>query len=471
MSMPLPEQTLGILVVDDDEGLAASLAKVLRQRYPSVHAALSGTEAIAVLSREKQICVALVDLLMPVVDGLGVLDYVRQSRPDVSVILMTGFGTIETAVEAIKRGAEDYITKPFDTETILKRVSRVMELHELKARVAQLEGQSESESPFAKMIAGSSGMRGVLGRARVAAQSAAPVLIVGETGTGKELLARAIHRASPRAARPFIPVNCAAIPQELVESELFGHRKGSFTGAVADHLGLFQAAHGGTLFLDEIADLPLGAQAKLLRVLEGGEVRPVGETKALHVDVRVISACNRPLAELAGDGLREDLFFRISTIVIQVPPLRQRREDLYLLTEHFLRQFTQLYGRSISLDRAALDALLAYSFPGNVRELSHILESAVAVSTENPQLIKERDLGPLMRAQSPSASLSASVAADCSLESMEKFAIRQALRIASGNKSQAAELLGLSRGSLYRKLREHGIESESLRSDDAPRSN
>jgi transcriptional regulator with PAS, ATPase and Fis domain len=309
-------------------------------------------------------------------------------------------------------------------------------------------------------------MRSVLGRARVAAQSAAPVLIVGETGTGKELLARAIHRASPRKVRPFIPVNCAAIPQELAESELFGHRRGAFTGAVADHFGLFQAAHGGTLFLDEIVDLPLGAQAKLLRVLEGGEIRPVGETTALHVDVRILSACNRPLAEIAGGSLREDLFFRISTIVIQVPPLRQRHEDLYLLSEKFLQQLTQRYGRSISLDRAALDTLLAYSFPGNVRELSHILESAVAVSTENPQVIKERDIGPLLRAQAPSAAFSVGVAADCSLESMEKFAIRQALRIASGNKSQAAELLGLSRGSLYRKLREHGLETESLRGDE-----
>src|ERR1035437_3075317 len=467
MSMPLAEQTLGILVVDDDEVLATSLAKILRLRYPSVHAALSGTEAIAVLSREKQICVVLVDLVMPVVDGLGVLDYVRQSRPDVSVILMTGFGTIETAVEAIKRGAEDYIAKPFDTETILKRVSRLMELYALKERVAQLEGQYGSGSPFAEIIAGSS-MRGVLERAQVAAQSSVPVLIRGETGTGKELLARAIHRASPRMERPFIPVNCAAIPQELAESELFGHRKGSFTGAVADHPGLFQAANGGTMFLDEIIDLPLGAQAKLLRVLEGGEVRPVGDTNALHVDVRVISACNRQLADIVGSSLREDLFFRISTIVIQLPPLRQRREDLYLLCEHFVQQFTQRYGRGISLDRAALDALLAYSFPGNVRELSHILESAVAVSTENPQVIKERDISPLLRTQGPSAALSVGIAADCSLESMEKFAIRQALRIASGNKSQAAELLGLSRGSLYRKLREHGLESESLQSDDTP---
>lgn len=281
------------------------------------------------------------------------------------------------------------------------------------------------------------------------------------------MLARAIYRASPRAGRSFIPVNCAAIPQELVESELFGHRRGAFTGAVADHRGLFEAAHGGTLFLDEIAELPSGAQAKLLRVLEEGELRPVGATSTMQVDVRVVSACNRPLAEIAGGALREDLFFRISTIVIEVPPLRERREDLYLLAEHFLRRFQREYGRSVSLDRAALDQLLGYSFPGNVREFAHILESAVAVSTENPQVIRERDISPLLRAPAGPAALPAGVAADCSLENLEKFAIRQALRIANGNKSRAAELLGLSRGSLYRKLREHGLESELGETDQS----
>jgi DNA-binding NtrC family response regulator len=468
MSRKRLEPRCGILVVDDDEGLASSLAQVLRQVCPCVYTALSGAEALAVLAREKQICLALVDLVMPVMDGLGVLDHVRQSHPGVSVLLMTGFGTIETAVEAIRRGAEDYITKPFDTETVLKKVSRLMELYELKARVAQLESREEDESPFAGIVAGSSVMRGVLERARVAAQSSAPVLLIGETGTGKEMLARAIHLASPRARRAFVPVNCAAIPQELVESELFGHRKGAFTGAVGDHAGLFQAAHGGTLFLDEIGEMPPGAQAKLLRVLEEGELRPLGETNALRVDVRVVSASNRPLAELVGDTLREDLFFRISTIVVEIPPLRQRREDLYLLFEHFLRRLERQYGRAISLDRMALERLLTYSFPGNVRELRHILESAVAVSTDNPQIITERDLAPLLRAPSASADLPSGLAAECSLESLEKFAIRQALRIARKNKSRAAELLGVSRGALYRKLKEYGLESESEESAASP---
>ncbi len=452
----------GILVVDDDEVLASSLTTLLRQRYQCVHTALSGPEAVAILAREKNICVVLVDLIMPMMDGLGVLDRAHQLDPEVSVVLMTGFGTIETAVEAVKRGAEDYITKPFDAEMVLKKVSRLMQVYELKDRLAHLETQRERESPFADIVAGSPAMVNVLERARAAAQSSAPVLLVGETGTGKEMLARAIHATSPRSAKPFVPVNCAAIPRELVESELFGHRKGAFTGALADHRGLFQAADGGTIFLDEIAEMPVSVQAKLLRVLEEGEVRPVGEATPLRVDVRVLSASNRPLSELAGGALREDVFYRISTIVIEVPPLQARREDLYLLVEHFLERLGRQYDRRISLERSALDRLLGYSFPGNVRELAHILESTVAVSTDNPQAITERELSPLLRGQSAATALPTSVVADCSLETLEKFAIRQAMRIAGYNKSRAAELLGLSRGALYNKLREYGLEGDEV---------
>ncbi len=452
----------GILVVDDDEVLASSLTKLLRRHYGCVHTALSGPEAVAILAREKNICVVLVDLIMPMMDGLSVLDHVRQTDPDVSVVLMTGFGTIETAVEAVKRGAEDYITKPFDAEMVLKKVSRLMQVYELQDRLARLETQRELESPFANIVAGSSAMVNVLERARAAALSSAPVLLVGETGTGKEMLARAIHAASPRNAKPFMPVNCAAIPQELVESELFGHRKGAFTGALADHRGLFRAADGGTIFLDEIAEMPVSVQAKLLRVLEEGELRPVGEATPLRVDVRVVSASNRPLPELAGGALREDVFYRISTIVIELPPLRARREDLYLLIEHFLERLCHQYDRRVSLERSALDRLLGYSFPGNVRELAHILESVVAVSTDNPQAIIERELSPLLRGQSAATALPTSVVADCSLETLEKFAIRQAMRIAGYNKSRAAELLGLSRGALYNKLREYGLEGDEV---------
>ena len=461
MKTSCPQGRCGILVVDDDETLASTLTKLLRQGYPNVHTALSGTEAAAVLERERSIRLVLVDVVMPVMDGLGVLDYVRQHHPDVSVILMTGFGTIETAVASIKRGAEDYLTKPFDSETVLKKVSRLMELYELKEKVVRLEEQLQQKSPFSEIVAGSSTMRAVVQRASVAAQSAAPVLIVGETGTGKEMLARAIHNASPCTSHPFIAVNCAALPHDLIESELFGHRKGAFTGAVSDRPGLFEAAHNGTLFLDEIGELPMAAQAKLLRVLETGEVRRLGATTATRVQVRLLSATNRPVDQLRSGVLREDLFFRVSTIVLEIPPLRQRRDDLFLLVSHFLHLLEERYGRRVSLDGTAMDHLLTYPFPGNVRELSHILESAVAVCTDDPQVILDRDLALLLRCPSTLHDLPAHVAADCSLETMEKFAIRQALRVAGNNKSWAAELLGMSRGSLYNKLKEYGLGEHS----------
>jgi len=456
----------GILIVDDDEGLVATLAKILGRHYPVVHTAFSAAEATATLARENNIRLVLADVVMPMMDGLGVLDHVRSNYPHVSVILMTGFGTIETAVEAIKRGAEDFVTKPFDTETLLKKVSRLMEFYELRERVARLEGQLAQERSFGGIVANSAVMRSVLERARVAAQSAAPVLLVGETGVGKEMLARAIHRASPRSERPFLAVNCAALPHDLIESELFGYRKGAFTGAAKDHPGLFRAAHGGTLFLDEIAELPPAAQAKLLRVLEEGEVRPLGETSPSFVDVRMVSATNRALGELGGKALRDDLFFRVSTIVIEVPPLRERGEDLYLLVDYFLQDFSRGYGRRVSIQPSALERFSSYRFPGNVRELSHILESAVAVSTDDPQVITGQELMPLLRTTGTMTDVVSPVAPDCSLENMEKFAIRQALRVAGNNKSRAALLLGISRASLYRKLRDYGVETGAEPDED-----
>lgn len=467
MSGETNNHSCGILIVDDDEVLVGTLAKLLRQHYPVVHTAFSGAEASAKLSQEENIRLVLVDLVMPMMDGLSVLDYVRRTCPETGVVLMTGFGTIETAVDAIKRGAEDFITKPFDTDTLLKKVSRLMEFYELKERVVNLEERLSSDNAFAGFVAGSPRMRAVLERTQVAARSAAPVFLVGETGVGKEMLARAIHNASPRAEKAFVPMNCAALPHDLIESELFGYRKGAFTGAVSDRGGLFQAADGGTLFLDEVAEMPLAGQAKLLRALEAGEVRPVGDTTPHQVDVRLVSATNRPLSDLMAGTLRDDLYFRISTIVIQIPPLRERLEDLYLLTEHFLREFGRRYDREVSIQPAALKRLASYEFPGNVRELAHILESAVAVSTETPQEITEHDLAPLLRGFGTSSTVRASVATDLSLQGMEKFAIRQALRLTGNNKSRAAELLGISRGSLYRKLRDYGVE-ESKAEQPAP---
>ena len=443
-----------ILVVDDDANLARTLGDFLSEEGYCVEVAFSAAEALAAQERNSQICVALVDLIMPLVDGLELLNRLHQRDPDLAVIIMTGYGTIETAVEAIKRGAEDYITKPFDRPAVRAKVGRLMELFELRERVVRLEaGLRSCCPPFEAFVFVSPSMQKVIERARAAAATDAAVLLVGETGTGKEMLARAIHGASRRAAGPFIPVNCGALPRELVESELFGFRRGAFTGAYADTPGVFATAGGGTVFLDEIGEMPKDAQVKILRILQDGELRPVGSPRPVRVDVRVVAATNRSLQMLRSECLREDLYFRIATVVVGIPALRTRMEDAIALASHITRRLSTRYGREITLARAAMDLLLRYSFPGNVRELENLLESAAALSSEDPQTIGEKDLRPLL---TQSAAPELKVAGDqvLSLEHVEKAAIEQALRACGGNRTRAASLLGISRDTLHRKLRE-----------------
>jgi transcriptional regulator with PAS, ATPase and Fis domain len=303
-------------------------------------------------------------------------------------------------------------------------------------------------------------MQRVVEKARTVAESDSPVLVLGETGTGKELLARAIHAASGRGANQFVPVNCAALPRELVESELFGYRRGAFTGAFADGVGIFASAARGTLFLDEVGEMPKEVQAKLLRVLQDKEVRPVGGTRAIPVDVRIVAATNHTNAELRGDQLRQDFYFRIATVVIEIPPLRARPEDVLVLTQHTLQKLEQRYERPIALHRGAMELLLRYSFPGNVRELENLLESLAALSHDDPQTITEKDLWPLLdpaglAEQSPAKGVEQTLA----IEPLERMAIERALRIAEGNRSKAAALLGISRDTLYRKLKEYRTET------------
>lgn len=508
-----------VLVVDDDPELLATLGDLLAGQNYRVRMASSGPEALALLRQPRSyrgqpatpdsataspVCLALVDLVMPLLDGLTLLGEIRSGHGDIPVVMMTGYGTIETAVEAMKKGAEDFLTKPFDKEAVLKKVARLLELHRLRLQVAELEARNSgalgSAGVFRGIIARSPRMQSLLERAEAAARSDLPVLLLGETGTGKEMLARAIHAAGGRASRPFIPVNCGALPRDLIESELFGHQRGAFTGALTEQEGLFRAADGGTILLDEIGELPREAQVKLLRILQEGELRPVGGSHPFQVNVRAISASNRPLASLRQDCLREDLYYRISTITIELPPLRERREDLPLLAEHYLRKFCEKYDRGASrgelgrttLDRRALDLLLSYPFPGNVRELVNILESAVVTLPPDQRTLGDKDLRPLLRPSSESRSRSAGradisgqgigagggrrpsgsldsgekaepvLAPDTSLlsmESVEKFAIQQALHLAGKNKSRAAEILGISRDSLYRKIRQYGLET------------
>jgi DNA-binding NtrC family response regulator len=442
-----------ILVVDDDAILGSALKGFLtRERY-CVEVAQSAAEALSTLEANPQISLALVDLIMPDTDGLTLTEELRRRNPDISVIIMTGYGTIETAVDAIKRGATDYITKPFDYDAVCKKIAHLTEVIELRERVAQLEKNLERHPSFENVVSLSPAMERVMQRARVSSGTDVPVLLLGETGTGKEMLARAVHASSARALKPFVAVNCGALPRELAESELFGVRRGAFTGAYADTPGLFAAASGGSIFLDEIGEMPKDIQVKLLRVLQEGEVRPVGGTQPVRVDIRVIAATNRSLADLRSGLMREDFYFRIATIVLEVPALRNRPEDILVLGKLFASRLSLRYSREITLAGSAFELLLQYAFPGNVRELENLLETAAAVSTENPQSITDKDLRPLLGAgvmgQSSGESLS--------LEDMERLTVKRALRASAGNRSKAAAMLGISRDTLYRKLRQYEI--------------
>jgi len=440
-----------ILVVDDDRELAETLRDFLVAEGYHVAIAQSASAAVDFCQDNPQLALAMVDLVMPVSNGLAAMEELHRHNADLAVVIMTGFGTIETAVEAIKRGAEDYITKPFDRDAVRKKVGRLMEVHRLRKRVAQLEADlRQSGDPFQELIFVSKAMQKVVERARAAAATDAAILIVGETGTGKERLARSIHRASSRAADSFVAINCGALPRELVESELFGVRRGAYTGAYTDTPGVFAAANKGTVFLDEIGEMPKEAQVKLLRVLQDKEVRPVGSAQSVRLDVRVIAATNRPLAALRSEVLREDLYYRLATVVIEVPPLRSRREDILVFSQWYAARLADKYGRHIVLSRSGIECLLGHDFSGNVRELENLLESASTLSTDDPQTITDKDLRPLLAQGAPAVRGDVPLA----LEDMERMAIERAIRLCQGNRTKAAALLGISRDTLYRKIRE-----------------
>lgn len=445
-----------ILIVDDDAEMAATLADLLRQQGHRVQAATSAAEAEQAVSRAPDLKLALIDLVMPVVDGMTLLERLKQQRPELAVFMMSGFGTIASAVEAIKRGAEDFITKPFERATIFKKVHRILELQSLREKVTALE-TSQRPSSFSGIVTQSPKMLRALRLAEAAARTDVPVLLVGETGTGKELLARLIHRNSERAARPFLPVNCGALPRELVESELFGFRKGAFTGAQQDRPGLFVAVAGGTLLLDEISEMPPEMQVKLLRALQEGKVRPLGAVEETPVDVRVIAATNHATLTDASSALRQDLYFRLARITIELPPLRERAEDLPVLLDHFLGVYAAKYGYRAAFHSDALELLHGYPFPGNVRELENLVEGVIATHPDQ-ELLREADIRPYLHPDLlQKAGGSLTDLSMFSLERLEKYAIEQVLRLSGNNKSRASEILGISRESLYRKMRQYDI--------------
>jgi two-component system NtrC family response regulator len=452
----LPEP-FRVLVVDDEPAQLELVAGFLRKRGFETGEASDGGAALARFKREP-FDLILTDQKMPDCSGLELLERVRALSPEAAVIIVTAYGTIETAVSAIKAGATDYLTKPLNLDELLHRIQQVRERRRLTTENRELR-EALAERHRVEGIIGDSGrMQEVLSMVRRVAPSDATVLIRGESGTGKELIARAIHFASPRAAGPLVKVNCAALPEGLLESELFGHEKGAFTGATAARKGRFELADGGSLFLDEIGDLPLHLQVKLLRVLQEHEFERVGASRSTAVNVRILAATHRDLEGLVREGrFRDDLYYRINVVTLLLPPLRERREDLPPLVDHFVRAFAAKNGKAIrGLTRQAREALLRYDYPGNVRELENLIERAVVLTRDD--VIDVADL-PLTladptREASPPAGLVAAV------EGLERRMIRDALVSAAGVQTRAADLLGISERVLRYKLRKYGLPGD-----------
>ena len=443
-----------VLVVDDVRDMAETVARYLATHGFEAEAVTGGAEALARFAADPA-DVILTDLRMKVVDGMDVLAAIRRTAPAVPVVIMTAFGAIETAIEAMRRGAYHYVTKPFQLEMVRLLLERACAEAALRRENEQLRQAVRERFSSERLLGGSAPMRKMCALIERVAAVPSSVLILGETGCGKELVARAIHADGPRAALPFVAVNCAALPEALLESELFGHAKGAFTGATQRRRGLFVEADGGTLFLDEIGDMPLALQAKLLRVLQSGEVRAVGTEVTRTVDVRCMAATHHDLDQLVAAGtFREDLFFRLNVLRIRVPPLRERPQDIALLVEHFLvRSRARVPGTPVTGIRAdALDALAAYSWPGNVRELENLIERLVVTGSG-----QQIDLAMVQEALGPVRAtdvLEGLLQDPIPLAELEDRYIAAVLDRVGGNKARAAEILGLDLSTIYRRAKQ-----------------
>jgi DNA-binding NtrC family response regulator len=450
-----------ILIVEDDAVMRQSCAKVFLLKGFEVVEASSANEALDEIRACGDIDIVLTDLKLPGMDGVALLEEVKILDAGIEVVLMTGYGSIKNAVNAMKHGAADYITKPFDTDELLMTIGKIVQLSDLRDEVYQLRSELHEKYRFDNIVGTSRLMQGVYKKIEAARKTDSTVLICGESGTGKELVARAIHYNGLRADTPFVPVNCAAVPKELVESELFGHKKGAFTGAFTDSAGLFGAANGGTIFLDDILDMPYASQAKLLRALQERRIRPVGGAEEVPVDVRVIASANRDLDEaVENEKFRQDLFYRLSVIRIALPPLRERTDDIPSLARHFISKFNDALPQNVTgITKDALEVLARYRWPGNIRELEGAIENAFALG--NSEMIRQCDLPSYIvecvevESQPSSAEGSASVT---SMVEAEKQLLLDALKAAEGNKTHAARLLGVSRPRLYKMIQRHGVQ-------------
>jgi len=458
--------TATVLVVDDDRANLDSVSRIFQREGLATLAASNGTEALELL-RKPEVSVMVTDLMMPGMDGQELLKAARTIRPDVEVVLMTAYGTVETAVAAMKDGAYDFITKPLKRHALVKAVQKALEKQalvaenkSLKARLAEM-GASGGKA----MVGQSPAFRAMMDTLRQAAPSTATVLLMGESGTGKELAARAVHEHSQRAKGPFIAVNCAALPESILEAELFGVERGAFTGAVARREGRFERAHGGTLFLDEVGEMPLSAQVKLLRVLQEGEIERLGGTQTVKVDVRLVAATNKDLQKEVAEGrFREDLYYRLNVVEVRVPALASRREDIPLLADAFLRRFAAKNAKTLrGFSPEAQQILENYAWPGNVRELEHAVERAVVLAKN--EVLEASDLPESVRKGPLGSAGQLIIPIGTPMEEIERRVIHETLRHTKGDKTLAARLLGIAARTIYRKLEREASGAPAERED------
>ncbi|MFQ5957538.1 MAG: sigma-54-dependent transcriptional regulator [Candidatus Brocadiales bacterium] len=449
------ENKVKVLVVDDEVNLLKTLRDILNKNGYEVAVARNARVALETLKKDG-FDIALIDIRMPQMDGVELLERLKEKHHGLEVIVMTAYGTIDTAIRSIKLGAYAYMLKPLDIDEMLMNIQKIVKLKALTEEARFLQWQLEEKHGYKNIIGNSKTIKLVVDTVKKVSTSDSTVLVVGESGTGKEMISDAIHYASRRYAKPYVKINCAAFPENLLESELFGYEKGAFTGADKQKKGKFEVAHGGTLFLDEIGDMPLAMQAKLLRVLEKGEFERLGGNEVIRVDVRFIAATNQNLSKMIKEKrFRSDLYYRLNTVVITLPPLLDRKEDIALLVEHFLEKFsTEMNKKAPKVVDEAMNFILSYSWPGNVRELANAIERATIFCEDS--MIRPSDLPPNVRVGH--AGLPARITTgDLTLEAMEKRHISDTLKLAKGNKNEASRLLGIHRETLYKKIKKFNI--------------
>ena len=444
-----------ILVVDDEVNLLKTLSDILSRNGYEVAVAKDGPSALSLIEKNG-FDVALLDIRMPHMDGVELLGRIKARHPDMEVIIMTAYGTIETAIRSIKLGAYAYILKPLDIDDVLVNLKKITQMKALTVETRFLQDQLLQEHSYEHIIGKSKQIQGVVETIKKVAPSDSTVLIIGPSGAGKEMVADAIHYSSRRCSRPYLKINCASFPENLLESELFGYEKGAFTGADRQKKGKFEVAHGGTLFLDEIGDMPFPMQAKLLRVLEKGEFERLGGNEVIKVNVRFVAATNQNLTRMLHEKrFRSDLFYRLNTVIISLPPLVERGEDIPLLLDHFLTKFSgEMSRKRPDVSPEAMRLILSYPWPGNVRELANAIERAVIFCEKG--VIKPHDLPPSVH-RGPSEGLQEPLQEDLRLEAVESRHISEVLKLTRGNKNEAARRLGIHRETLYKKIKRFNL--------------